>query len=375
MKRAIVIVLDGCGCGEAPDANDFGDFDHPFTLRHVWETCSGLNIPYLMSLGFGELIGVPPSVELNKNCGYGRLRELSMGKDSVTGHWEMMGIVTKVPFPTYPHGFPAAVIAEFEAQIGRKVLGNIPASGTEIIEKLGQEHLSSGCPIVYTSADSVFQIAAHELIVPVPKLYEWCELARAILQGKDNVERVIARPFVGEPRAFQRTGNRKDFPLEPPRNFLDSLPEPALGIGVVPELFNRRGFISNPRSKNNAEHFAALQTALSGNFKFIFANFEDFDMLYGHRNNPEGFGGALEQFDQYLGEIIRQLTAEDLLILTADHGNDPTTPSTDHSREFVPFFIWNDPSLIGPIGDRSGMFNVAEAVARHLQIDWKPNAS
>src|SRR5579872_2850465 len=258
-KRAILIVLDGCGAGEAPDAAKFGDPDHPSTILHVWEHANGLHAPNLEACGFfaaGGVSGTNPT-----RAKWGRLRELSEGKDSVTGHWEMMGILTSVPFPTYPQGFPAELVADFERRIGRKVLGNKPASGTAIIEELGPEHMASGKPILYTSADSVFQVACHEEVVPLERLYEICRIGREVCVAPNNLERVIARPFIGEPGHFTRTGGRKDFPMDPPVNFVDQVGD-VLGIGVVPELFNGRGFRPTHRTTNNAEHAAALFDAL-----------------------------------------------------------------------------------------------------------------
>jgi phosphopentomutase len=260
----------------------------------------------------------------------------------------MMGIHTETPFPTYPNGFPPEVIRAFEERVGRGILGNYPASGTEIIKQLGMEHLRTGKPIVYTSADSVFQIAAHEAIIPLEELYRMCEIARALLQPPHHVQRVIARPFVGDsPETFRRTENRRDFPLPPPENLIDALHARGIGvygIGVVPELFVYRGFRHAERTQRNTEHYDALLRALQSDCEFIFANFEDFDMLYGHRNDPAGFARALTEFDAMLRELLSRLRSSDLLILTADHGNDPTTPSTDHSREYLPLLLYS-PSI------------------------------
>ena len=369
MKRAIVIVLDGCGAGEAPDAEAFNDFDHPATLAHVWQKAGGIPAPNLQQLGLFAAAGIraaPPGPKAR----YGRLRELSAGKDSVTGHWEMMGIVTETPFPTYPRGFPIPLIKRFEQAIGLQTLGNEAASGTEIIARLGPTHLQTGFPIVYTSADSVFQIACHEAIIPVGKLYEFCQIARDLLVAPNNVERVIARPFVGDAQSgFTRTQNRRDFSLAPPHNLIDEIGE-VYGIGVVPELFAHRGFLQKPRTQNNAEHAVALAEALASTARFIFANFEDFDMLYGHRNNPEGFAKALVQFDQTLAATLSALKPEDLLILTADHGNDPTTASTDHSREFVPVCLHGQDAAPKNLGDTRGMTAIGATVAAHLGIGW-----
>lgn len=367
MNRAIVIVLDGVGAGEAPDAARFGNADHPSTLRHVWDAVNGFNAPHLGELGFLAAGGIP--IAPRPDARFGRLRPISQGgKDSVTGHWEMMGIVTDTPFPTYPNGFPPDLIRAFEAEIGRPVLGNRAASGTQIIAELGAQHLATGNPIVYTSADSVFQIAAHEQIIPPPRLYELCQIARRLCVGENRVQRVIARPFVGDAEhGFVRTEGRKDFPLDPPPNFVDEVGD-VLGVGVVPELFNYRGFRKSPRTQSNAEHRQALFAALETDARFVFANFEDFDMLYGHRNDPVGMAKCLEAFDLMLGELLPRLRPTDLLLLTADHGNDPTTPSTDHSREFVPCAIRSGAK--GAFGDVDGFTAVAATVAAHLGLTW-----
>ncbi len=369
-ERVILVVLDGCGVGAAPDAHEYGDIGEntPNTLSHLSEAVGGLNLPHLQRMGLGNLVSllsVPPAEKPLAH--YGRVRPYSKGKDSVTGHWEMMGILTEPPFPTYPNGFPPEVIAEFERRIGRKTLGNYPASGTEIIKQLGEEHLRTGYPIVYTSADSVFQIAAHEAVIPVQELYRYCEIAREILQYPHHVQRVIARPFVGESReTFRRTERRRDFPLPPPPNLIDKLAEQKVGvygIGVVPELFAYRGFRYAERTQSNPEHYSALLRALQSNCAFIFANFEDFDMLYGHRNDPHGFAQALAEFDQMLGDLLSRLQATDLLILTADHGNDPTTPSTDHSREYLPLLVYS-PSISEGIslGERTSLADIGATI-------------
>lgn len=367
MKRAIVIVLDGCGAGEAPDAPAFGDHDHPSTIKHVWEAVGGFDAPTLASVGFLDACGISDH-RPGEDAAWGRLRELSMGKDSVTGHWEMMGVVTERPFPTYPNGFPAGLIEEFEARIGTRILGNKAASGTAIIDELGPEHEKTGQPIVYTSADSVFQIATHEEVVPIERLYEMCRIAREICVPPNDLQRVIARPFVGDASTgYKRTERRKDFPVPPPPNLVDRIGD-VFGIGVVPELFGGRGFRPVRRTQSNAEHKEMLSQALESDARFIFANFEDFDMLYGHRNDPIGFARALEAFDPVLRDLLARLTPDDLLLITADHGNDPTSPSTDHSREYVPV------CMIGAgfrsLGDVEGMTAIGATVAKHLGIQW-----
>ncbi|MBS1724480.1 MAG: phosphopentomutase [Armatimonadetes bacterium] len=364
--RAIVVVLDGVGAGEAPDAAAFGDLDNPSTIRHVWDAVGGFKAPALEKAGFLAAGGVGKA----PNGRYGRLRELSQGKDSVTGHWEMMGVVTEKAFPTYPEGFPIPLIKNFEKAIGTQSLGNCAASGTEIINRLGDLHHDTGFPIVYTSADSVFQIACHEEVVPVEKLYDWCRIARKLCVAPNNVQRVIARPFIGKPGGYARTQHRKDFPLPAPPNLVDKIGD-VFGIGVVPELFDGRGFRAVKRTQNNAEHEGMLWEAMQSDARFIFANFEDTDMLYGHRNDPIGFAKCLERFDQTLQGILERMTPADLLLLTADHGNDPTTASTDHSREYVPVAVLGSGARPAQLGDVEGMTAIGATVARHLGVDWK----
>jgi phosphopentomutase len=366
-RRAIVIVLDGCGAGAAPDAALFGDEDNPATVRHVWDFVGGFHAPNLAKYGFLKACGI----DREPSCGaYGRLQELSAGKDSVVGHWEMMGIITEKPFPTYPNGFPPELIHAFEQAIGTHTLGNRAVSGTIILNELGAQHMQTGYPIVYTSADSVFQIACHEDIVSLERLYEMCRIARKLCGQPYNIQRVIARPFTGSPETgFTRTPNRKDFPLSPPTNLVDEIGN-VFGIGVIPELFNGRGFREVRRTQKNAEHAEMLFEALQSDTRFIFANFEDFDMLYGHRNNPRGFALCLEEFDITLDKIIKQLRPHDLLILTADHGNDPTTPSTDHSREYVPVSIVSSYSPPIYLGGIKGMNAIGATVANYLGIPW-----
>jgi len=330
-------------------------------------------LPNLKSIGFLTACGITPmSGDLRPGFGarFGRLRELSMGKDSVTGHWEMMGIVTPVPFPVYPDGFPTELVIEYERRIGVGVLGNKAASGTEIIAELGAQHVTTGKPILYTSADSVFQVACHEEVIPPEQLYEYCRIGRALCVAPNNVQRVIARPFVGDSAGgFVRTERRKDFPLPAPPNLVDQIGD-VFGIGVVPELFGGRGFREVRRTQNNIEHEAMLWNAMSSDAHLIFGNFEDFDMLFGHRNDPQGFAGALTKFDSTLGRILDRLQPEDLLLITADHGNDPTTKSTDHSREYVPICVVGSGLNARPLGDIDGMTAIGATIAAHLGIEW-----
>jgi phosphopentomutase len=369
MKRAIVLVLDGCGSGKTPDSLKFGDPD-PDTIQHVWDHVGGIDAPNLASVGFWAACGIDvpakPQV-VGKNVSYGRLLPLSMGKDSVTGHWEMMGIVSEEPFPTYPQGFPISLVKEFEEAIGVQTIGNRPASGTQILKELGELHMDSGFPIVYTSGDSVFQIACHEEIVPVEKLYEFCRIAREMLTPPNHVQRVIARPFIGkDAESFTRTERRKDFTLVPKPNLIDEIGD-VFGIGVIPELFNGRGFREVKRTQNNPEHAIMLKEAMASDARFIFCNFEDFDMLYGHRNDPKGFANCLVEFDAILSDILGELKDEDLLIITADHGNDPTDASTDHSREFSPIVILGS-GRQGKSPDEVGLNLVGNAVRNWLGI-------
>jgi len=379
VRRVILLVLDGCGVGAAPDAARYGDDGEntPNTLGNLAKAVGGLQLPNLQRLGLGNILpleGVPPAQP--PLAAYGKMQERSAGKDTVTGHWEMMGVITEEPFPTYPNGFPPEVISAFEQAIGTKVLGNYPASGTEIIKQLGEEHLRTGYPIVYTSADSVFQIATHEEVIPPQRLYEMCLIARRILQPPHHVQRVIARPFVGkDASSFKRTENRRDFPLPPPYNLIDQLAEAGhkvYGIGVIGQVFAERGFAYSVRTGNNPDHFRATLQAMEQPADFIFANFEDFDMLYGHRNDPQGFAKALEAFDIGLTEVLQRLHLGDLLVLTADHGNDPTTPSTDHSREYVPLLCYSPDMTSGAaLGTRSTFSDLAATIAEAFSLEPK----
>ena len=378
MRRVILIVMDGCGVGAMPDAAQYGTTDpQSATLPHVAEAVAGLHLPTLQRLGLGNIApmrGV--SVTAEALGGWGRMAEASAGKDSVTGHWELMGIVTRTPFPTYPQGFPAEIIAEFEARIGRGTLGNVAGSGTEILKQFGREHIRTVKPIVYTSADSVFQIAAHEAIVPLETLYAMCAAAREMLTAPHNVLRVIARPFVGDaPENFRRTENRRDFPLAPPEpNCLTRLQaqgKTTHAIGVVADLFPRHYFARAERTQSNPAHLAAILAAIqTGREDFVFANCEDFDMLYGHRNDPAGFAAALEAFDTALGDILKELKPDDLLILTGDHGNDPTTASTDHSREYVPLLVYGG-GVTGDLGMKGSFVEVAARVKEWVGMEPK----
>lgn len=339
--RTILIVLDSVGIGALPDAKRYGD-EGADTLGHVAEASGGLKLPNLVRLGLGNvrpLVGVPPADR--PSAAYGRLAEASAGKDTTTGHWEMAGLVLDRPFPVYPDGFPPEVIEPFTRAIGRGILGNKAASGTEIIADLGEEHLRTGRPIVYTSADSVFQVAAHEGVIPVEELYRMCRVAREILVEPHGVGRVIARPFGGEPGAFYRTPRRRDFSLAPPRpTLLDVLSGagiPVTGIGKIEDIFAGRGVTAARHTANNREGMEETRRWLYRGEGLCFTNLVDFDMLYGHRNDVRGYAEALEAFDAFLPSLLTGLRDFDLLIITADHGCDPTTLGTDHTREYVPF--------------------------------------
>jgi phosphopentomutase len=338
MARVFVCVLDGCGAGALPDAARYGDAGTD-TLRHVLERTE-VPVPNLAGLGLGEVVGLELGAP-RPQATYGRLLERGAGKDTTTGHWEMMGVVLEHPFPTYPEGFPPEVIEPFEAAVGRRVLCNRPASGTAIIEELGDEHVASGRPIVYTSADSVFQIACHEDVVPVAQLYEWCRVARGILQGPHGVGRVIARPFTGSSGRYVRTPRRRDFSLAPPGpTYLDLLQErgvPVVGVGKIGEIFVQRGVDVDDHTTDNTAGIAACTRHLREmEDGLLFANLVDFDSVWGHRNDVEGFAGGLAAVDAALPEWEMLLEGEDVMILCADHGVDPTTAGTDHSREYSP---------------------------------------
>ncbi len=369
--RAIVIVMDGTGCGNAPDAAKYGDTGAN-TLGHVARAAGGLEVPVLEGLGLGN---IAPLEGVRKNPGasasWGAMRELSAGKDTVTGHWEMMGVVNETPFPTYPHGFPPGVIREFETRIGRKSLGNRAASGTEIIKELGEEHLETGCPIVYTSADSVFQVAAHEEVIPVDELYDICQAAREVLVHPNHVCRVIARPFRGSDRGhFQRMNElRRDFSLPPPgRTVIDLLAEngvPVYSMGKVADMFSMRGFTEKIKTKDNLDNIEKTGRLLMKSDKcFIFSNLSDFDTVYGHRNDPAGFARALAEFDAALGKIILPaLEDDDYLFITADHGCDPVFPGTDHTREMVPMLFYNRNIKARALGTREGFAGLGATIA------------
>lgn len=377
-RRAIVIVLDSVGIGALPDAREYGD-EGSDTLGNIARVQEGLTLPNLEKLGLGNikpLQGVKPALKPAGN--YGKMAEASAGKDTTTGHWEMAGVILNQAFPTFPQGFPAEFISEFEQKIGRRVIGNEVASGTEIIQRLGPEHMKTGKPIVYTSADSVFQIAAHEHVIPLPELMRICTIAREMLAGELQVGRVIARPFVGEPGNFTRTANRHDFAVSPPHpTLLDYVQRKGLAVqavGKIRDIFNGQGVTEHKPSKSNAEGVdKTLEFMMEHQDGLIMTNLVDFDMLYGHRNNAEGYAEALKEFDRRLPEILHNLEDDDLLIITADHGCDPTTSSTDHSREYVPLLVYGKKLRRGvDLGIRNTFSDVGATVAEYLETEAFP---
>lgn len=376
VKRVTVMVLDSVGVGDAPDAAAYGD-EGSNTLANIARAVGGLRLPHLGSLGLGNLTaieGVPPTAKARG--AFGRLTEISKGKDTTTGHWELAGVILDRPFPTYPDGFPSPLVREYETRIGRKTLGNCAASGTEIIERLGAQHMATGNPIIYTSADSVFQVACHEEIVPADELYSYCRVARELLNGKHAVGRVIARPFLGNTGNFRRTERRKDFSRLPPSDtVLDIVKAEGLdvmGVGKVEDIFAHRGLTMSKHTGNNMAGLDAILNFLSMEKSgLIFANLVDFDALYGHRNDPRGYADALEKFDRRLPEILDVLREYDVLIITADHGNDPTTPGTDHSRERVPFLLTGKKIRENlNLGTRASFADLAATVAEFLNVKW-----
>jgi phosphopentomutase len=372
-ERVVWIVLDSVGIGELPDAADYGDVGRD-TLGHIARS-RALKLPNLVRLG---LANIKPLAHLEPparatGC-FGKGATHSPGKDTTTGHWEMAGIWLAQAFPVYPHGFPTELIAEFEKQIGRRTIGNKPASGTEIIKELGEEHVRTGFPIVYTSGDSVFQIATHEDVISVPELYKMCEIARKLLDGPNRVGRVIARPFTGAPGNFRRTERRHDYAVEPPRPMLmDVLVErgvPIFGVGKIHDIYNGRGLDEYATTKNNVDGMAKLDEALVKRpAGLIFANLVDFDMLYGHRKDVEGFAKSLEEFDALLGPFLTKLGPGDLLMITADHGcdPDPVNPTTDHSREYVPIVTYGPEAASGVnFGVRATLADMGQTIAENF---------
>ncbi|MCF8009703.1 MAG: phosphopentomutase [Clostridiales bacterium] len=376
VNRVTLIVLDSVGIGEMPDACDFGDTGSN-TLCNTARAVGGLKVPHLAELGLGnisEILGVER--ERNPSAAYGKMAEKSTGKDTTSGHWEISGFILDSPFPVYPGGFPEQIIKGFQDKTGLQVLGNKAASGTKIIEELGEEHLKTGRPIVYTSADSVFQIAAHEEIISPAELYSICKIAREILKGEHAVGRVIARPFIGEPGSFKRTSNRQDFSLKPPvPTVLDKLimkGYEVMAVGKIEDIFAGQGISRSVHTKDNMDGVDQTlkymqEQDTSG---LIFCNLVDFDSKFGHRNDPGGYANALHEFDNRLPEILKHLRDDEILIITADHGCDPTTESTDHSREYVPLLVCGNPVVPGvDLGIRESFTDIAAAVAEFFDLE------
>lgn len=374
-QRATIIILDSLGVGALPDADQYGD-RHTNTLAHVCRAVGGLALPHLTAMGLGNLghfSGIPPAA--SPSACHGRLGEISAGKDSTTGHWELMGLVTEKPFPTYPQGFPRPLMAAIEDAIGTKTLGNVAASGTDIIQQLGDRHLETAYPIVYTSVDSVFQVAAHEDVIPVNRLYTICETAREILVPPHGICRVIARPFTGSSGAYRRTAARRDFTLSPPGKTLLNLVKDAghavIGVGKIGDLFAGSGLTRSVYARDNGESVDRTLEAMGDlTTGIVISNLVDFDMHYGHRNDPRGYGQALTAFDRRIPELLAKLRPGDLLVITADHGCDPTTEGTDHTREFVPLLLWGEPLRTGTdVGNRDSMADLGCTLHDYFGLD------
>jgi phosphopentomutase len=373
-SRIVFIVLDSCGIGEMYDAAEYGD-QGSNTIGNIAKAVGGLKLPHLEQMGLARIHPVEGlSSDVSATGSYGKMAELSAGKDTTNGHWEMMGIKLDKPLPTYPDGFPPEIMDEFERRIGRKTLGNKPASGTEIIKELGDEHVRTGYPIIYTSGDSVFQIAAHEEVIPLDELYNMCKIARELLVGEHAVGRVIARPFVGKDGNYTRTSNRHDYSRDFGRTVLNEMDENGLtvmGIGKIYDIYGGSGVNGKVGTKNNMDGVDKTIEQLKAVDKgLIFINLVDFDALYGHRNDPEGFAKALVDFDGRLPEILDAMREDDLLVLTADHGCDPTTPGTDHSREYVPLLVYGKNAKQGvDLGTRRTFADIGATIAENFGVN------
>ena len=376
MKRVFLIVLDSVGAGYLPDAASFGD-EGANTLKTVFAS-PFFKADNMRSLGLGNIDGLDFLVPVeNPRGAYGKIAEASAGKDTTIGHWEIAGVISKTPLPTYPNGFPKEVLDEFSKQTGREVLCNKPYSGTEVIKDYGEEHLKTGALIVYTSADSVFQIAAHEDLVPPEKLYEYCRIARKILTGKHGVGRVIARPFIGKPGSFTRTANRHDFSIDPPApTLLDAISgvgKDVIAVGKITDIFNKKGVTESIFTHGNAEGMQVTLDLGDRDFDGLcFVNLVDFDMLYGHRNDIEGYAKALTAFDTWLPSFLQKLGDEDMLFITADHGCDPGYPTTDHTREYIPLLVYGKHVAPVNLGVGSTYSSIAATIAEYLGVDFKP---
>ncbi|OCL26996.1 phosphopentomutase [Orenia metallireducens] len=381
IKRVNIIVLDSVGIGALPDAADFGD-QGAATLQNTAKAVGGLKLPNLESFGLGNIADIEGVAKVDSpKAACGKMAEESNGKDTTTGHWEIAGLISKDPFRTYPDGFPDEVMDQFHQAIGRESLANKPASGTEIIKELGEEHMRTGKPIVYTSADSVFQIAAHEDIISVDELYEMCEKARKILQGEHAVARVIARPFIGEPGNFERTANRKDYSLTPPEktvlNHLKDGGYKVMAVGKIENIYAGEGITDAVHTKSNMDGVDKTLDYLKAEKEgLIFTNLVDFDSKYGHRRNPEAYAKALENFDKRMPEILEQLNEEDLLIIIADHGCDPTYKGTDHTREYVPLLVYGEQVKAGAeLGVRETFSDIAATLAEIFGVKGTGNGT
>lgn len=381
-RRITVIVLDSVGIGELPDADRYGDAG-AHTLGHILASKPELRLPNLRKLGLANIAKLGDWEEEKQPAGcFGKMAEVSAGKDTMTGHWELMGLKVTTPFRTFPDGFPPELIAEFESRTGRAVLGNKPASGTEILDELGEEQMRTGAWIVYTSADSVFQIAAHEDVIPLEELYEACRIARELtLKDEFSVGRVIARPYVGEPGAFKRTPNRHDYALNPPEpTVLNALKDRGLqvvAVGKINDIFNGEGVTRAIPTKSNAHGIEATIEELGESFEgLLFTNLVDFDSLFGHRRDPLGYAGALEEFDRAVPALLERLGQDDLLVITADHGNDPVHAGTDHTREYVPILAYG-PSLTGSgsLGVRETYADLAATIADNFGVRGTGNGA
>lgn len=376
MNNFIILVLDGVGVGELSDAAQYGD-SGANTLANMAEKLGGLNLPNLQAAGLGNIIPIKGIKKIDKPlASFGKMAEKSKGKDSTSGHWEIGGLIVDQEFPLYSEGFPERIIGKFLAETGiKKILGNKPASGTEIIKELGCEHYTTGYPIVYTSGDSVFQIAAHEEIIPLERLYEICKIARhKVMIDGDAVGRIIARPFIGKPGEFTRTTNRKDFSLNPfGDTILDVMSNAGIktyGIGKINDLFNYKGIQNSIHTKSNLEGIKKIiEVNTTAEKSLIFANLVDFDVYYGHRNDPPGFHKALQEFDERLPSILDSLDNSDCLIITSDHGNDPTSVSTDHSREHVPLLFYRKGDASRDLGIRESFADVAQTVCSFFTVN------
>jgi phosphopentomutase len=366
-ERIAVIVLDSAGIGELPDAAEYGD-KGSHTLGHIAEAVPNLMLPHLRKLGLANIARIGNWEPEPQPSGYfGKMAEVSAGKDTMTGHWELMGLRIETPFRTFPDGFPDELISAFEQETGRKVLGNKPASGTEILDELGEEQMKTGAWIVYTSADSVFQLAAHEEVIPLDELYAACKIARRLtMKDEFSVGRVIARPYLGQPGSFKRTSNRHDYAVKPPQaTALDALRaggHDVISVGKINDIFDGEGITRSIPTKSNAHGIETTQEELKNPFRgLLFTNLVDFDSLYGHRRDPEGYARALEEFDRALPVLLASLTEKDLLVITADHGNDPIHPGTDHTREYVPLLLYS-PAFAKP-GDLGVLASYADLAA------------